>query len=112
MSIISYFIRQFVLPNPFINMFDQNTATIVNWIFGGVFIPLAFALTGIWYKSEKGFYWVGKIGFLINYTILTYSLIGISSIVNNIVWIILLFILAYILFYIVIHKIFAPKYTF
>ena len=64
-SITSYFIRQFCLPNPFINLFkDSNVATIVNWICGAIFIPLAYILTGSWYNGEIKF--IGSFGFLVN----------------------------------------------
>ena len=105
MSIISFLIRQFVLPNPFVNMFDLSTATVVNWIFGGVFIPLAYLKTGIWYRREWKLYWLGSLGFLINYTILTYLLIGISSIVTNIWLIACFFIIAYIILCAIVYKI-------
>ena len=69
-SITSYFIRQFCLPNPFINLFkDSNVATIVNWICGAIFIPLAYILTGSWYNGEIKF--IGSFGFLVNYIFLT-----------------------------------------
>ena len=77
-SITSYFIRQFCLPNPFINLFkDSNVATIVNWICGAIFIPLAYILTGSWYNGEIKF--IGSFGFLVNYIFLTSIFILIIS---------------------------------
>ena len=67
-SIISYLIRQFYFPNPFTNLFqNMNTATIVNWICGGIFITLTYILTGTWYNGgEKA---IGSFGFFINYSL-------------------------------------------
>lgn len=109
-SIISFLIRQFLLPNPFVNMFEN--AEVVNLIFGGVFIPLAYVLTGTWYRSQKGFYWIGSLGFLGNYTLLTFLLIGISYFISNIYWIIAIFLIIYVLLCILESKIFGEKYSF
>ena len=105
MSIISLLIRQYFLPNPFINMFDSNTATIVNWFLGGIFIFLAYIKTGIWYRREWKLYWLGSLGFLVNYTILTYLLIGISSITTSIWLIASLFVSVYIILCTIVYKI-------
>lgn len=44
---IGFLIRQFVLPNPFTPLGDM--AIVVNWIVGGVFIPLSYFETGLFY---------------------------------------------------------------
>ena len=52
-KLLSYLIRQFLLPNPFTNLIkDPSQATIVNWIVGGIFIPLSYVLTGTWYDKK------------------------------------------------------------
>ena len=69
-SIASYLIRQFCFPNPFSNIVkDPNIATIVNWVCGGIFIPLVYVLTGTWYNGVAKA--VGSFGFFINNAILT-----------------------------------------
>ena len=110
MSIISLLIRQYCLPNPFINMFDPNIATIVNWVFGGIFIFLAYIKTGIWYRREWKLYWLGSLGFLVNYTILTYLLIGI---ITASIWLIaFLFVLVYIILCIIVYKIVNANHSY
>lgn len=53
LKLLSYLARHFLLPNPFANLFiDKNIAEIVNWIFGGILIPLSYILTGTWYDGE------------------------------------------------------------
>ena len=94
---ISCFIRQFLLPNPFSNMFESGTSELVNWIFGGILIALAYNLTGMWYVSKKGDYWKGSLGFLINFSILTGLILLISKFITNIYWVLGFFIFAYII---------------
>ena len=94
---ISYFIRQFLLPNPFSNLFESGMAEFINYIFGGVLIPLAYFLTRTWYVSKKSEYWKGSLGFLINFSILTALILFISSFITNIYWVSGIFIFLYII---------------
>lgn len=64
---ISYFIRQFLLPNPFSNLFESGIVELINFIFGGFLMALAYFLTRTWYTSKKGEYWKGSLGFFINF---------------------------------------------
>lgn len=96
-SIMSYLIRQFVLPNPFENIFQNpGSAELANYIFGGIFVPLAFFLTGTWYVSRSNERWEGILGFFVNYCILTGLLILISKLISNIYWIVGIFLIVYI----------------
>ena len=94
---ISYFIRQFLLPNPFSNLFESGTAELVDWLFGGTLIALAYILTGTWYVSKKGNYWKGSLGFLINFSILTGLILLISKIITNIYCVLGIFVCVYII---------------
>ena len=97
-STMSYLIRQFVLPNPFENIFpNPGSAEVVNWIFGGIFIPLAFLLTGTWYVSGCDEKWIGSLGFLVNYCLLTGLLLLISKFISNMYWVVGIFIFLYII---------------
>lgn len=99
--IISIFLRQFIFPNPFQNIFlNQGMSEFINLIFGGIFAKLAYELTGSWYVSGKDESWEGSIGFLGNYFLLTMLLIGISFIIHNIYWIVGIFLVIYIILYI------------
>jgi hypothetical protein len=109
-KLLSYLARQFLLPNPFINLVkDAGTAEIINWIFGGILVLLAYNLTGTWYRSQKGNNWVGSLGFLINYIVLTFHLIGISYLISNIYLVVGIFIIVYILLCIIESKILGSK---
>lgn len=94
---ISYFIRQFLLPNPFSNLFESGIAELVNWFFGGILIALAYILTGTWYVSKKGEYWKGSLGFLINFSVLTGLILFISKFITNIYLVSGIFIFLYII---------------
>lgn len=105
-KIISYLIRQFWLPNPFSNMFEPNIAEIVNWYVGSVFVLLAYILTGIRYESEEGCYWLGSLGFLVNYAILTGLLLLIGKLTSVLWLIIVIFLIVYILLCVLEYKLF------
>lgn len=94
---ISYFIRQFLLPNPFSNLFESGITELVNWFFGGILIALAYILTKTWYVSKKGEYWKGSLGFLINFSVLTCLILFISKFITNIYWVSGIFIFLYII---------------
>lgn len=92
LSTISLLVRQLFLPNPFENMFPEaGTAEVVNLIFGGIFVPLAFLLTRTWYVSGVNEKWEGIVGFFINYCVLTGQLLLISKFISDIYWIIGIF---------------------
>lgn len=93
---ISYFIRQFLLPNPFSNLFESGTAELVNYFFGSMLVGLAYILTGMWYFSKKGEYWKGSLGFFINFSLLTGLILFISEFITNIYWVIGIFVFSYI----------------
>ena len=94
---LSYFIRQFLLPNPFSNLFESGTAELVDWLFGGALIALAYILTGTWYVSKKGDYWKGSLGFLINFSMLTGLILLISKFITNIYLVSGIFVCVYII---------------
>lgn len=110
-SIASYLIRQFCFANPFSNLVkDPNIATIVNWICGGIFIPLAYILTGTWYNG--GAKAIGSFGFFINYAILTGLFLLITKFITNLYLVAFLFILGYAILCIVENKLFGEKHPF
>ena len=94
---LSYFIRQFLSPNPFSNLFESGIAELLHWIFGGALIALAYILTGTWYVSKKWDYWKGSLGFLINFSILTGLILLISKFITNIYWVSGIFVCIYII---------------
>ena len=76
--IVSTFIRQFLLPNPF-ECFGDN-AIVINWIVGLLLHPLAYWLVG-WIYQRGAFPTLGSLLYLIAYASLTgiLALMGIFS---------------------------------
>lgn len=65
-KLLSYFIRTFLLPNPFSPL--GASAEIINIIFGIALVPITYCMVGLNYKkgSEPGF---GSFLFLVVYAI-------------------------------------------
>lgn len=110
-KVFSYLVRQFLIPNPFTNLIkNPGMAEIVNWIFGGALIPLAYFLTGTWYDGDVKF--IGSIGFLFNYAILTGLFLMITKFITNLYLVAFLFILGYVILCIVESKLFGERHSF
>lgn len=96
LSGISYFIRQLFFPNPFSNLFSNPCqAEIINYLFGGVIVFLAYLLTGVWYDRKNRI--IGCIGFFINFALLTELLLLITKYVSNVYIVAFLFFVSYLL---------------
>ena len=82
--IISALIRQFVLPNPFSNLFaNQVYADIFNILIGGLILhALAYVMTGTVYEknSAPG---LGSFLYLINYCLITGMIIFATWLIHN-----------------------------
>ena len=110
-KVFSYLVRQFCIPNPFTNLFkNPGMAEIINLIFGGALIPFAYFLTGTWYEGDEKF--IGSLGFLFNYSILTGLFLLITKFFTNLYLVVFLFILGYIILCIIESKLFGKKYSF
>ena len=107
-SLLSFLIRQF-LPNPFVNIAGENYAELVNCIFGGIFIMLAYIITDSWYVSKKEDRWVGSIGFFLNYVLLTFITLGVSYFIHNIYWLSGIMIFVVIVLCIIESKLFGKR---
>lgn len=103
-SIISALIRQFLLPNPYINLFSQEVyADLFNIIIGGIILhKLSFWLTGMAYTRGINEPAEGSIGYLFSYIILTLLI----TLISNIWIMVCAFLIIYILFCIVVSKTF------
>lgn len=111
-SLLSFFVRQFVLPNPFVNIVEENYAELVNYIFGGIFVVLAYMITGSWYVSRKENRWTGSLGFFFNYALLTFITIGISYLIHNIYWLSGIMLFVVIILSIIESKLFGKRISF
>lgn len=88
---ISYLVRVFLLPNPFSNLIaDYFISEITNYVFGGIFVIIAYKMTGAWYSGNKKF--IGSFGYLVNYTILTLLFLLVTRFIINIYLALLVFV--------------------
>lgn len=100
MALISYVVRQFYLPNPYITYFAsgyEGFADIFNIIVGGAILHFfAYTITGIYYtKGTNAF--IGSISYLFWYIICGAIISFIGLYIKSIKAAIILFIFAYLL---------------
>ncbi len=107
-NIISALIRQFLLPNPYINLFSQEVyADLFNIIIGGIILhKLSFWLTGMAYTRGVNEPTEGSIGYLFSYVILTLLITFLGKIINNILLMVVVFLAIYVLLCVVASKVF------
>ena len=107
-SFISLIVRQFLLPNPYLNYFsDKNIAELFNIIAGGAILHfLSFWITGIYY-SKGDAPTLGSISYLFWYIINTAIITLVGSLIKNIYLLILSLVIIYLIIFVVISKFFS-----
>lgn len=96
-ALISAWIRQLYLPNPFVNIIDSSYADLFNTIIGGTILHiLAFALTRCIYDKGSAPF-IGSILYLFNYAII----IGLMLLITKFIKIIWLAIVVFFIIYLV-----------
>lgn len=107
-NIISAFLRQFVLPNPYINIIGNEIyANLFNVFIGGTILHfLSFFLTGCGYTKGLNDAVSGIIGYFISYCYLTVLITLLGYFISNVSIFIVSFIILYIASCIVVNKIF------
>lgn len=99
-KLISYLARMSLLPNPFSNLIeDYFISEITNYIFGGIFVLLSYKMTGAWYSGKEKF--IGSLGYLVNYTILTFLFLLITRFIIDIYLALLIFSIIYVIMFII-----------
>lgn len=95
---VGFFVRQFCLPNPFETMWPEK-AFLINLVAGAVLIPVAYFITGLWYRRGDGAAW-GSFMFNVVYIVLSLALWGIIELIKIITdnWIVMLIIASVVLF--------------
>lgn len=94
-ALISAWIRQFYLPNPFANIIDSSYADLFNIFIGGAILHiLAFVLTGCVYDKGSAPS-IGSILYLFNYLVI----IGLMLLITKFIKIIWLAIAIFFLIY-------------
>ncbi len=97
--LISILIRQFILPNPYINVIGNNGyADLFNIIVGGAIIHVfAFILTGCGYQRGIDNPASGSFGYLISYCYITAIITLLGFLISNFVIFIIVYMAIYIL---------------
>lgn len=111
-SFVSLIVRQFLLPNPYLNYFpDKNIAELFNIIAGGAILHfLSFGITGIYY-SKGDAPTLGSISYLFWYIINTAIITLAGCLIKNIYLLIFSLIVIYLIIFIIIIKI-SNKFNF
>lgn len=107
-QLISALIRQFLLPNPYMNLFKEEVyANLFNIIIGGYILhKLSFWLTRMGYTKGVDEPEKGSIGYLFSYIILTFIITLIGKIFTDIKFVIGIFLIIYIILCVLVNKIF------
>lgn len=93
---ISFFIRQFILPNPFTPLGDN--ADTINLILGGILIPISYFMVGAFYERGECPA-LGSLLFLIAY-IINSAVIYLICLVFPAVWLMITLTCLYFVLYI------------
>lgn len=97
-SLLGSILRQMYLPNPFMNIFDnQGIADLFNLVIGGTIISfLSYLLIGYIYKKGEAPA-IGSFLYTFNYALITFSFYGISLLIKNIIMSIVISLILYII---------------
>ena len=97
--LISELIRQFVLPNPYINIIDSEVyADLFNIFIGGTILHFCtYILTGCGYTKGVNDPSSGSFGYLISYCYVTALITILGYLISNITVFIILYIASFIL---------------
>lgn len=107
-STLSALIRQFLLPNPYINLFDNDIyAGLFNIFIGGYILhKLSYWLTGAGYIRGINNPASGSIGYLLSNIYITTVITLVGKFISNIKIAIIVLVVIYIVSLIVVNKLF------
>jgi len=96
--LISALIRQFLLPNPYINVIDNEIyADLFNIVIGGTIIHiLAFILTGCGYQKGVDDPASGSFGYLVSYCYITVIITLLGFLISNFAIFVIVYLVVYI----------------
>lgn len=112
--LVSAIIRQFVLPNPYINIIGNEVyADLFNIFVGGTILHFcAYILTGCGYTSGINDPASGSFGYLISYCYITALITTLGYFISNINVFIIVFVIIYIVSCVLVSLIFNRSRTF
>lgn len=77
-STISYFARQFLIPNPFEKL-NWVFATTFNWLFGLILFPASFFIVGLFYICGEC-PWLGSVAYCVVYFVIDLFVLGFTTV--------------------------------
>lgn len=114
MHVISAFVRQFLLPNPYASWFEMEIyADLFNIVIGGFILHiLAYLLNGAAYTKGVDSPTAGSAGYLISYCYLTLIIILAGKLIVNIKMAIIIFTVIYVISLLIVSKLVSRRYSF
>jgi len=111
-NLLSVIIRQFVLPNPYINVVKNQTyADLLNIFIGGIILHfLSFNLVGTIYKKGIDSPSSGSFLYLIIYTFMTLLITCLTYFISNIKIAIIVMLSIYIILFLILSHISNKRY--
>lgn len=111
-SFISLIVRQFLLPNPYLNYFSvKNIAELFDIIAGGAILHfLSFCITGIYY-SKGDAPTLGSISYLFWYIINTVIITLVGCLIKNVYLLTICLVAIYLMIFIIVGKV-SNKFKF
>lgn len=106
--IISALIRQFVLPNPYVNIIGNEAyADLFNIFIGGTILHIcAYLLTRCGYVSGVDSPAAGSFGYLVSYCYVTILITVLGRFVSDVILFVIVFMILYIISCIIVRYIF------
>ena len=110
-SLVSIFVRNFLLPNPYINLIGNETyAELFNIFIGGFILhKLAYWFTGNIYRKSIDDASVGSFCYLISYVVITLVFSFLGYFISNVMLFIGVFLVLYLLACIIFGKLFSKE---
>lgn len=107
--LISALIRQFILPNPYVNIIGNEVyADLFNLIVGGILLHyFSYFLTGCGYTRGINSAVFGSLGYLFSYCYLTLLITLLGYLISNIMIFCIVFIVIYLISCFAVTKIFS-----
>ena len=108
---VSLLVRNFLLPNPYINIIGNETyAELFNMIIGGLILhKLAYWFTGNIYRKRIDDPSVGSFCYLISYVVITLVFSFLGYFITNVMLFIIIFLVLYLLACVIVCKLFNKE---
>lgn len=106
---VSAFVRNYLLPNPYVNLIGNETyAELFNIFIGGIILhKLSYWFTGIIYRKSIDDSSVGSFCYLISYFVITLTFSYLGFLISNVMLFIIVFGILYLIMSLLASKLFG-----